>query len=102
MIRIFTANDPMVVRVTVDGQLVDDYVDALNACMSQAMSQPGQVQLFLRDVSHIDERGRSLLAQLASTGVKLSASGVYSAYIVSEICREHPREPEAERGPRQP
>lgn len=91
MIRIFAADEPKGVTITVDGQLVDDCVDAVEASTRQAMSQAREVRLYLRDVSHIDGRGRSLLARLAAKGVRLSASGVYSSYIVSEVSRGRPK-----------
>ena len=84
MIRILTTNEPTAIMVTVDGQLVGDYVDAVDTSVAQALTQGRAVQLFLRDVSHIDEHGRELLSRLATKGVELSASGVYSRYIVAE------------------
>jgi hypothetical protein len=85
MIRIFTTNTLNGVAVTVDGQLIGDGVDAVEACARQAMSEGRDVDLFLRDVTDIDERGRSLLIRLAGKGLRLSASGVYSSYVVSGI-----------------
>jgi hypothetical protein len=79
MIRILTADEPNAITITVDGQLVDESVDAVETCSNQAMAQGRPVHLFLRDVSHIDEPGRSLLSRLAGRGVQLSASGVYSS-----------------------
>jgi hypothetical protein len=94
MIRILTADEPTAIRITVDGQLVDDCVDAVETCSYQAMAQGRPVHLFLRDVSHIDEHGRSLLSRLAGRGVQLSASGVYSSYIVGAIGRGQPQSSE--------
>jgi hypothetical protein len=91
MIRILTADEPNAIRITVDGQLVDDCVDAVETSSYQAMAQGRPVHLYLRDVSHIDEHGRSLLSRLAGRGVQLSASGVYSSYIVAEISKGQPR-----------
>jgi hypothetical protein len=91
MIRILTADEPNAIRITVDGQLVDDCIDAVEACSNQAMAQGKPVHLFLRDVSHIDVHGRLLLSRLAGRGVQLSASGVYSSYIVAEISKEQPQ-----------
>jgi hypothetical protein len=85
MIRIFTANERNAIRITIDGQLVGEYVDAVRTCAHDAIAQKRAVHLFLRDVSHIDEPGRALLNQLAARGVRLSASGVYSSYIVEEV-----------------
>jgi len=91
MIRILTTNEPSANTIIVDGQLVSDYVDAVETCIRQAMGQESPVHLFLRNVSHIDEEGRALLSRLAAKGVELSASGLYSSYVVSEIQREPAR-----------
>jgi hypothetical protein len=85
MIRVFTANEPNVITLTIDGQLVGEYVEAVEMSTREAMEEKKPVRLILRDVSHIDERGRTLLALLAAKGVQMSASGVYSSYIVEEI-----------------
>jgi hypothetical protein len=87
MIRILTADEKNAITITVDGRLVNDSVDAVEICSHQALAQGRPVHLFLRDVSHIDEHGRSLLSRLARKGVQLSASGVYSSYIVAEISK---------------
>ena len=50
MIRILTADEPNAITITVDGQLVDDCVDAVETCSYQAMGQGRPVHLFLRDV----------------------------------------------------
>jgi hypothetical protein len=84
MIRILTTNEASAVTITIDGQLVGDYVDAVETSVNEAIEERRSVHLFLRDVSHIDEQGRKLLSRLATKGVALSASGVYSRYIVAE------------------
>ena len=88
MIRILTTNDPHANIVTIDGQLVGDYVDAVESSIHEAGGQGKPVHVFLRDVSNIDEHGRRLLARLAVQGVEVSASGLYSSYIVSGFRRE--------------
>lgn len=87
MIRIFTAEEPEAITLTVDGQLVDECVDAVEMNTRQAIQQGRPVHLFLRDVSHIGERGRAMLSRLASTGVRLTAAGIYSSFIVEELTR---------------
>lgn len=87
MIRIMTAMEPITTTVTVDGEVVSEYVETINTCVKQAIAKGGPVHLFLRDVSRIDESGRSLLGGLAAVGVHLSANGVYSSYVVEEINR---------------
>ena len=85
MIRILTATEPRGITITVDGRLDGEYIEAVDTCVKQAVGQGRPVHLFLRDVSSIDEGGRVLLGRLAAEGVQLSATGVYSSYIVSEI-----------------
>lgn len=85
MIRIMTLDEPEAITMTVDGKLSDQSLDPVESCCMQALSQGKSVRLFLRDVSSIDEHGRSMLQRLAAKGVELSAKGIYSAYIVQEI-----------------
>lgn len=87
MIRILTADEPNAVTMTIDGRLVGEYVREVEASVSRAAGQGKQVRLFLRNVFDIDDIGRSLLARLAGQGVELSASGVYSSWVVANIGR---------------
>jgi hypothetical protein len=85
MIRIITATKPKLITITVDGELSGEYVDAVETCVKQAIAQRGRTNLFLRDVSSIDESGHALLGRLAAIGVRLRARGVYSSYVVARI-----------------
>ena len=85
MIRIMTATGPRLITITVDGQLSGEYVDLVETCAMQVIAQRQPAELYLRDVSTIDERGRALLAVLAAKGVRLRAAGVYCSYIVAKI-----------------
>jgi hypothetical protein len=85
MIRILSATEPNGITITVDGRLAGEYIEAVESCVKHAIGQGKPVHLFLRDVSSIDDGGRVLLGRLAAEGVRLSATGVYSSYIVSEI-----------------
>jgi ABC-type transporter Mla MlaB component len=87
MIRIQTANNPGGIRIAIDGQLVGEYVEEVETSIRKAIEQHKDVHLFLRDVSHIDETGHSLLSRLAGQGVELSAAGLYSSYVVTQIQR---------------
>jgi hypothetical protein len=87
MIRIQTANQPGGTRIAIDGQLVGEYVEEVETSIRKAIERHKDVHLFLRDVSHIDETGHSLLSRLAAQGVELSASGLYSSYVVGQIQR---------------
>ena len=85
MIRIMVATAPKLTTITVDGELSGEYVDAVETCATQPLAQRGPIQLYLRDVSTIDEKGRALLVRLATKGVRLGARGVYCSHIVSKI-----------------
>jgi hypothetical protein len=85
MIRIQTANNPGGITIAIDGQLVGEYVEEVETSIRNAIEQHKQVHLFLRDVSHIDETGHSLLSRLAAQGVELSAAGLYSSYVITQI-----------------
>ena len=87
MIRIQTSTDSQGVRIVIDGQLAGDDMLQIEASLRSAVDPHKPVSLFLRDVSHIDDAGRSLLSRLARNGVKLTASGVYSSFVVDEIRR---------------
>jgi hypothetical protein len=43
----------------------------------------------LRDVSVVGEDGQALLRRLATKGVRLKASGIYTSYIVQSIQPDH-------------
>lgn len=85
MIRIQSAENRGRVTIAIDGQLAGEYVNEVQTAIQKAIEQQKDVLLFLRDVSHIDEAGHSLLARLAAQGVELSAAGLYSSYVVAEI-----------------
>ena len=85
MVRIMTADEPASTTITVDGTLSGEGIEPVHSCCIQALSQGKPVRLHLRQVSAIDERGRTMLRQLAAEGVDLTANGIYSSYIVSEI-----------------
>jgi len=85
MIRILIASEPGAVTITIDGRLVGENVAEVEASVARAIEPGKTVRLFLRNVVDIDEVGRGLLARLAARGVQLSASGVYSSYVVASI-----------------
>ena len=85
MFRILNSDEPDATTITIDGRLTSEYVDEVEASVRRAMARTKQIRLFLRNVVHIDEPGRSLLSRLAAQGVELSASGIYSSYVVGNI-----------------
>jgi len=85
MIRVMIADEPERTTVIVDGMLSDESIEPVRSCCSEALSKGKPIQLYLRDVSAIDECGRAMLRHLAAKGVDLRADGIYSSYIVEEI-----------------
>jgi len=85
MIRIQAANNPDGVTIAIDGQLIGEYIAEIDASIRKPMEQCNDVHLFLRNVSHIDELGHALLSRLAAQGVELSATGLYSSHVVTQV-----------------
>jgi hypothetical protein len=85
MFRVTKAEEQSRTIITVDGQLSGEYLGIVEACCCQADSNGKPVDLFLRDVSTVDEVGRILLRRLAAKGVRLLARGVYTSYIVQAL-----------------
>ena len=85
MVRIMTADELTSTTITVDGTLSGEGIEPVQSCCIEALTKGRPVRLHLRDVSAIDERGRTMLRHLAAEGVDLTANGIYSSYIVDEI-----------------
>lgn len=89
MFRITRAEEPSRTILTVDGQLSAESIAAVETCCNQAGTDGKQVQLYLRDVTSVDQVGQNLLSRLAARGVDLTASGVYTSYLVHAVtCAE--------------
>ena len=85
MIRIQAAINPGGITLAIDGQLIGEYVAEIEDSIRKSMEQYKAVDLFLRNVSHIDEAGHALLSRLAAQGVELSAAGLYSSHVVAQV-----------------
>jgi hypothetical protein len=85
MIRIQADNNPVGITIAIDGQLIGEYVAEVEDSIRKSREQCKDVHLFLRNVSNIDEKGHALLSRLAAQGVELSATGLYSSHVVSQL-----------------
>lgn len=85
MIRVTKTEEESRTIITVDGQLSGDFIGAVETCCNQAEANGKPVQLFLRDVTAVDGDGQMLLARLATRGIRLAASGVYTSYLVEAL-----------------
>ncbi len=85
MIRIQADNNPGGTTIAIDGQLIGEYVAEVEASIQKSREGYKDVHLFLRNVCHIDEMGHALLSRLAALGVELSAAGLYSSHVVTQV-----------------
>jgi hypothetical protein len=85
MFRISKSEEPTHTMITVDGQFSGDCIEAVESLCEQEMATGLPVRLFLRDLTTIDEAGRSLLGRLAARGVCLVAHGVYISRVVEKL-----------------
>jgi hypothetical protein len=82
MIRVTKTEEQSRTIITIDGQLSGDSVAVVEACCKQAKPNGKPVELFLRDVTTVDQTGQILLSRLAAIGVRQVARGVYTSYLV--------------------
>lgn len=85
MIRVTKKEEQSLTTVTIDGQLSSDSIAIVETCCNQARSTGNPVQLFLRDISAVDQAGEMLLRRLAARGICLMARGVYTSYLVQSL-----------------
>jgi hypothetical protein len=83
--RVSRTDEPSRTIITIDGQLSGESMKVVEICCEKAISRGKPVHFFLRDVSTVDQGGRALLCRLAAKGVRLLASGVYTAYLVRTL-----------------
>lgn len=88
MFRVSKAEELSRTLITVEGQLSGESIEVIESCCAQAMSNGKPVHLFLRDVSTVNQAGRTLLCRLAARGVRLLGSGVYTSYLVEGVSRD--------------
>ena len=75
MIRILTADELTHREIIIDGKLSGECVELVERFCNEAIGNGRPVQLYLRDVSTIDESGRALLGRLSAKGISLKAAG---------------------------
>jgi hypothetical protein len=73
--------------VIIEGRLAGEYVGVAESCCDKALAGGRGLGVLLKDVTMIDDAGRSLLRRLAARGVRLRGSGVYTAYVLRELMR---------------
>jgi ABC-type transporter Mla MlaB component len=94
MIRITATEGASQITITIDGDLSGEHVAAVETCCREAESNGKPVQVFLRDVTAVDQGGQMLLRRLARAGVGLVANGVYTSYLVQALTSRDAKNPE--------
>jgi hypothetical protein len=99
MIRVTKTEEQSRTIITIDGQLSGDSVAVVEGCCKQAKQNGRPVEIFLRDVTTVDQVGQILLSRLAAIGVRLVARGIYTSYLVQSLTagKAVPDDPPAER-----
>ena len=93
MIRITVDQSDEELVLKLEGCLVGAFVDALVTCWPQAMRKLAgrRLQVDLRGLCQVDDRGRRVLAHLHENGARFVASGCVMPEIVREIAVASPR-----------
>ena len=102
MIRVTKTEEQSRTIITIDGELSGDSVAVVEASCQQAKPNGKSVELLLRDVTTVDQRGQILLSRLAAKGVRLVARGVYTSYLIQSLTsgKAMPDDPPGENHPR--
>ena len=90
MFRLSKTEEDGATVCTVDGYLAAEYIDIVEESCNSAATKGTRVHLHLREITAIDEAGRSLLRRLAQKGVEIRASGIYTSYIVQALTAVNP------------
>ena len=88
MLKINTHNDGATIIFDLEGKLAGPWVDELEHCWQQAVTDDRPVRVVLKIVTFIDAEGRRLLTDMHRRGVELVAQGCMIKAIVEEIKRK--------------
>ncbi len=85
MFRVDEESDKQRTQLSIAGCVSAECAALLESSCDQALREGRAVDLFLKDVTTIDEDGYALLHRLSRKGVRLSANGLYHSYLVESI-----------------
>jgi len=88
MLRIHIENESEVVKLRLEGKLVQPWVDELvQVWMDLTTRLPRQtpIKVDLGDVSFVDVRGKTLLASMLKAGCSLHGSGPFISAVIEDI-----------------
>ena len=88
MLKINTQHDGAAIIFELEGKLAGPWVDELEHCWQQAVTDGRPVRIVLTIVTFIDAAGRRLLTDMHRRGAELVAQGCMTKAIVEEIKRK--------------
>ena len=87
MLKVSTRTEATRTVFDVEGQLAGAWVQELEECWGQAVSSNQSVRVMVCAVTFIDDKGKTLLAEMYRHGAELVAQGCMNKAIVEEITR---------------
>lgn len=88
MLRIHIEHESEVVKLRLEGKLVQPWVDELVQVwldLTTRMPRLTPVKVDLSEVSFVDARGKSLLASMHKGGCSLHGSGPYISAVIEDV-----------------
>ena len=87
MLKITTQTDATRTIFELEGRLAGAWVQELEDCWRKAANSDRPVRVLVCAVTFIDEKGKTLLAEMYRDGAELVAEGCMNKGIVEEIIR---------------
>ena len=85
MIRISAREQASRTTITIDGELSGEHIATVENYCREAESNGKPIEVFLRDVTTVDQGGQMLLRRLATAGFRLVAKGIYTSYLIQAL-----------------
>ena len=85
MLKITIRTDVTATILELEGRLVDAWVQELEDCWRKAANSDRPVRVMVCAVTFIDDKGKTLLAEMHQHGAELVAEGCMNSAIVEEI-----------------
>lgn len=87
MLKITAKNDAARTVLELEGKLAGPWVEELERCWRSETALARPVRILLCAVTFVDEKGKSLLAEMYRQGAELAAEGCMTQAIVEAIVR---------------
>ncbi len=88
MFRLSREESESGVRLTLEGELKSDDVEAAEAACLEALRNSSVVAVLVKNITEIDAEGLAFLKRLAKTRAQVQAVGIFSEYVVGSLRAE--------------